>query len=74
MSVSRLVRSKEDLMQKRNEKEESAAPLPVTEVEGAKVSWDPAQLRKIQEHPCFSKDACHFFGRMHLPVAPKCNI
>jgi len=61
-------------MQKRNEKEESAAHLPVTEVEGAKVPWDPAQLRKIQEHPCFSKDACHFFGRMHLPVAPKCNI
>ena len=61
-------------MQKEYENEGSPAPLPVTEVEGAKVPWDPAQLRKIQEHPCFSKDACHFFGRMHLPVAPKCNI
>lgn len=53
---------------------EKGAPVRVTEVEGVKVPWDPAQLRKIQEHPCFSKDACHFFGRMHLPVAPKCNI
>jgi len=61
-------------MRRANEKEEFPAPLPVTEVEGAEVPWDPAQLRKIQEHPCFSKKACHFFGRMHLPVAPKCNI
>lgn len=25
-------------------------------------------------HPCFNKDARHAFGRVHLPVAPKCNI
>lgn len=25
-------------------------------------------------HPCFSKDARHRTGRIHLPVAPKCNI
>ncbi|MCW3130918.1 MAG: nitrogenase cofactor biosynthesis protein NifB [Methanophagales archaeon] len=54
------------------EKEE--APLHVTKVEGKEIQWDPSQLRKIQEHPCFSDKACHFFGRMHLPVAPKCNI
>ncbi len=54
------------------EKEE--APLLVTKVEGKEIPWDPTQLRKIQEHPCFSKNACHFFGRMHLAVAPKCNI
>lgn len=30
--------------------------------------------RKIQEHPCFSAKAVHHFGRMHLAVAPKCNI
>ncbi len=53
---------------------EEKEKLPVTEIEGKKVPWDPAQLRKIQEHPCFSKDACHLFGRMHLAVAPKCNI
>ncbi|CAD6493936.1 MAG: FeMo cofactor biosynthesis protein NifB [Candidatus Argoarchaeum ethanivorans] len=54
------------------EKEE--APLPVTKVEGKEIPWDPTQLRKIQEHPCFSKNASHLFGRMHLAVAPKCNI
>ncbi len=30
--------------------------------------------RKIDEHPCYSKDAQHKFGRLHLAVAPKCNI
>jgi len=25
-------------------------------------------------HPCFSKEAHHTFGRIHLPVAPACNI
>ncbi|MEM2601264.1 MAG: nitrogenase cofactor biosynthesis protein NifB [Hadesarchaea archaeon] len=41
---------------------------------GEKVSWDPSQLRRIREHPCFSKEALHLFGRIHLPVAPRCNI
>jgi len=54
--------------------EKEVASLHVAEVEGKKVPWDPTQLRKIQEHPCFSENACHFFGRMHLAVAPKCNI
>jgi len=30
--------------------------------------------RKIREHPCYSEKAQHIFGRIHLPVAPKCNI
>lgn len=25
-------------------------------------------------HPCFNADARHQYGRIHLPVAPKCNI
>lgn len=28
----------------------------------------------IENHPCFNKDAKGKFGRVHLPVAPKCNI
>lgn len=28
----------------------------------------------LKEHPCFNEDAKHSFGRIHLPVAPKCNI
>ncbi len=57
-----------------NSAEKEEAPLPVTEIEGKEVPWDPEQLRKIQKHPCFSENACHLFGRMHLAVAPKCNI
>jgi nitrogen fixation protein NifB len=29
---------------------------------------------KLDEHPCFNKSAHHTFGRVHLPVAPRCNI
>ncbi|MCL1811582.1 MAG: nitrogenase cofactor biosynthesis protein NifB [Methanomassiliicoccaceae archaeon] len=28
----------------------------------------------LKEHPCYSKDAHDKFARMHVPVAPKCNI
>jgi nitrogen fixation protein NifB len=35
-----------------------------------------ATVRKdiIRTHPCFSEEAHHTFGRIHLPVAPACNI
>ena len=38
------------------------------------LPYDPDTLRRIQEHPCFSQDARHLFGRCHVAVAPKCNI
>lgn len=28
----------------------------------------------IERHPCFNDRSRHTFGRIHLPVAPKCNI
>lgn len=28
----------------------------------------------IDNHPCFNPGACKSFGRVHLPVAPRCNI
>jgi nitrogen fixation protein NifB len=28
----------------------------------------------LKTHPCFSEEAHHKFGRIHLPVAPACNI
>lgn len=28
----------------------------------------------IERHPCLSKEAAHKYGRIHLPVAPRCNI
>ncbi|MEN6331952.1 MAG: nitrogenase cofactor biosynthesis protein NifB [Smithella sp.] len=29
---------------------------------------------EFQDHPCFSDNARHRFGRIHLPVAPACNM
>lgn len=29
---------------------------------------------RMKNHPCFSEEAHHKFGRIHLPVAPACNI
>ncbi|WP_320040283.1 nitrogenase cofactor biosynthesis protein NifB [uncultured Desulfobacter sp.] len=28
----------------------------------------------LDNHPCFNKKSCKSFGRVHLPVAPACNI
>ncbi len=28
----------------------------------------------FSKHPCFNNDTRHLFGRVHLPVAPKCNV
>ncbi len=30
--------------------------------------------KSIQEHPCYSEEASHRYARLHLPVAPACNI
>ena len=45
----------------------SALPAP-----GQKPSKQVAM--NFDEHPCFNPKACHSFGRVHLPVAPRCNI
>lgn len=34
----------------------------------------PDALAKTQKHPCFSFEAHHKYARMHLPVAPRCNL
>jgi nitrogen fixation protein NifB len=31
-------------------------------------------VQDITRHPCFSETARHTFGRVHLPVAPDCNV
>jgi nitrogen fixation protein NifB len=38
------------------------------------ASDDENIKRRISQHPCYSKDAQHKYGRIHLAVAPKCNI
>lgn len=30
--------------------------------------------RRVEDHPCYSEDAHHHFARMHVAVAPACNI
>lgn len=37
-------------------------------------TFDEELLRKIAGHPCYDKKAQHKYGRIHLAVAPKCNI
>ena len=34
---------------------------------------DPQSVN-LENHPCFNRDACSSYGRIHLPVAPSCNI
>ncbi|MCU4157125.1 radical SAM protein [Carboxylicivirga sp. A043] len=31
-------------------------------------------MKDITQHPCFSKESHHKYARVHLPVAPQCNI
>ena len=35
---------------------------------------DPAVWAKVKDHPCYSEEAHHYFARMHVAVAPACNI
>jgi nitrogen fixation protein NifB len=28
----------------------------------------------LENHPCFNRNVCHKVGRVHLPVAPLCNV
>ncbi|MGV7219114.1 nitrogenase cofactor biosynthesis protein NifB [Bradyrhizobium sp. UFLA05-112] len=41
-----------------------------------KVRGDlPAETwEKVRKHPCYSEDAHHHYARMHVAVAPACNI
>ncbi|MEF2070875.1 nitrogenase cofactor biosynthesis protein NifB [Consotaella aegiceratis] len=35
----------------------------------------PAHIwAKVKDHPCYSEEAHHYFARMHVAVAPACNI
>ncbi len=31
-------------------------------------------MKDISKHPCFDKESKEVYGRVHLPVAPKCNV
>ncbi|MBB3266417.1 nitrogen fixation protein NifB [Azospirillum sp. OGB3] len=34
----------------------------------------PEVWEKVKNHPCYSEEAHHYFARMHVAVAPACNI
>jgi nitrogen fixation protein NifB len=34
----------------------------------------PEIWNRIKDHPCYSEEAHHYFDRMHVAVAPACNI
>lgn len=34
----------------------------------------PSVWDKVKDHPCYSEKAHHFYARMHVAVAPTCNI
>ncbi|MCW5698299.1 MAG: nitrogenase cofactor biosynthesis protein NifB [Rhodospirillales bacterium] len=34
----------------------------------------PDVWNKVKDHPCYNREAHHFFARMHVAVAPACNI
>lgn len=40
----------------------------------ATVEMDEKLKERIAKHPCYSEDAHHHYARMHVAVAPACNI
>lgn len=51
---------------------------PTTPTDGDKNTAAPISpalvARDFSKHPCFNKDSHHTHGRIHLPVAPRCNL
>ncbi|MHB1747769.1 MAG: nitrogenase cofactor biosynthesis protein NifB, partial [Leptospirillum sp.] len=41
---------------------------------GGPADMDPEVWNKVKNHPCYSEEAHHFYARMHVAVAPACNI
>ncbi|MDS0526893.1 nitrogenase cofactor biosynthesis protein NifB [Clostridium sp. SHJSY1] len=42
----------------------------VSKLDNKKISIE----EKTKTHPCFSCSSAHKYARMHLPIAPKCNV
>lgn len=57
-------------------------PLSASGCSAGSCGTKPSQLaglsadvqKKVQDHPCYSEEAHHHFARMHVAVAPACNI
>ncbi|MCF1503381.1 MULTISPECIES: nitrogenase cofactor biosynthesis protein NifB [Afifella] len=38
------------------------------------ADMSPELWERVKDHPCYSEEAHHYFARMHVAVAPACNI
>ena len=47
---------------------------PSAEAPRPPAAIDERTLARIEKHPCYSEEAHHFYARMHVAVAPACNI
>ena len=45
-----------------------------TKNEIKQIKKDITIEEKTKTHPCFSCESAHKYARMHIPIAPKCNI
>lgn len=41
---------------------------------GQPKEMDDKMRSRIENHPCYSEEAHHHYARMHVAVAPACNI
>ena len=49
-----------------------AGEVPGADALGGSAAAAPAE--KIHDHPCYSEAAHHRYARLHVPVAPACNL
>ncbi|WP_372882458.1 nitrogenase cofactor biosynthesis protein NifB [Psychromonas sp.] len=56
------------------ESETLTSAINLTKESSSAVTIAQSQMQKVAQHPCYSNDAHHKYARMHLPVAPACNI
>lgn len=64
------------------DQEGSAAPAEASSCASGSCGSDNDQMAslpdtirdKVKNHPCYSEEAHHYFARMHVAVAPACNI
>lgn len=56
------------------ESEALTSKISLLKKENSASTFGEQQLQKVMNHPCYSNDAHHKYARMHLAVAPACNI
>ena len=52
----------------------AAAVRPLAGPSAGRGDLSPEIWEKVKNHPCYSEEAHHHYARMHVAVAPACNI